>query len=289
MLPSVCRRNISTALSVFVLALCLLSAGRAHAQVSGATVSGTVTDPSGAAVPNAQITVTDVGKQTSRTVTTDSDGFYSVPNLVPGAYDAKVTAAGFSTIVQSGVQLTVGAKQVLNFSMAVGQVTQTVEVTGEAPTVELQSSALGDVVNSTTVVELPLNGRDWTQLATLEPGVNSLQTQMTLSSGFTAPRGNRGWGTQYTISGTRPQMNNYRLDGISIVDYAGGSPGSVLGLSVGVDAIAEFSVLTSNYSAEYGRTSGGILNATTKSGNNQFHGNAYWFIRDEGFDARSCL
>ncbi len=141
------------------------------------------------------------------------------------------------------------------------------------------------MVNSTTVVELPLNGRDWGQLATLQSGVNTLQTQIT--TGFTAPRGNRGWGSQLTISGTRPQVNNYRLDGISIVDYSGGSPGSVLGITMGVDAIGEFSVLTSNYSAEYGRTSGGVINAITRSGNNQFHGDAYWFIRDEGFDARS--
>ncbi len=196
----------------------------------------------------------------------------------------KVTATGFSTKVQSGIELTVGAKQVLNVSMAVGAVTETVQVTTEAPQIELSSSALGNVVNSTTVVELPLNGRDWSQLATLETGVNTLETQTT--SGFTAPRGNRGWGTQLTISGTRPQMNNYRLDGISIVDYAGGAPGSVLGLSLGVDAVREFSVLTSNYSAEYGRTSGGIINATTKSGVNQFHGDAYWFLRDEGLDAR---
>ncbi len=192
MLSRVYRRNISAALSVFVLALCLLSAGRAHAQVSGATVSGTVTDPSGAAVPNAQITITDVGKQTSRTVTTDSDGFYTAPNFVPGIYEVRATAPGFSTKVQSGIELTVGAKQVLNISMAVGQVSQTVEVKVEVPQVELMSSTIGNVVSSNTVVDLPLNGRDWSQLATLEGGVNTLQTQIT--TGFTAPRGNRGLG-----------------------------------------------------------------------------------------------
>lgn len=271
--------------SIVVFSLGFVSPVSTHAQISGATLSGTVTDQSGSAVPNAQITVTDVGKQISRPVTTDSDGFYTVPNLTPGTYEVKVTATGFSTKVQSGIGLTVGAKQVLNISLAVGAITETVQVTTEAPQVELSSSAIGNVVNSTTVAELPLNGRDWSQLATLESGVNKLDTQTT--SGFTAPRGNRGWGSQLTISGTRPQMNNYRLDGISIVDYAGGAPGSVLGLSLGVDAVREFSVLTSNYSAEYGRTSGGIINATTKSGSNQFHGDVYWFIRDEGFDARS--
>src|SRR6266849_8277497 len=120
MLPTVSRRSISAALWVFVLAISLLSVGRTHAQVSGATVSGTVTDPSGATVPNAQITITDVGKQTSLTATTDSDGFYTAPNFVPGMYEARATAPGFSTQVQSGIQLTVGAKQVLNIRMAVG-------------------------------------------------------------------------------------------------------------------------------------------------------------------------
>jgi hypothetical protein len=270
------------AIVVFVLSFCVPIP--TNAQVAGATISGTVSDQSGAAVPNAQVVIKDLGKQTTRTVDTDSDGFYSAPNLVPGNYEVRASAPGFATTVQSGIELTVGAKQSLNITMSVGRVTETVEVTSEAPQVELTSSAIGNVVNSTTVVELPLNGRDWSQLATLESGVSSLQTQIT--TGFTAPRGNRGWGTQLTISGTRPQMNNYRLDGISIVDYSGGAPGSVLGISLGVDAIGEFSVLTSNYSAEYGRTSGGILNAITKSGNNQFHGDAYWFIRDEGFDSR---
>jgi hypothetical protein len=274
-------------LAVVVLSLGLISPILTYAQVAGATISGTVTDQSGAAVPNAQITIRDLGKQITRSVTTDSDGFYLVPNLVPGNYEVRATAPGFSTTVQSGIELTVGAKQVLNVTMTVGQITQTVMVTTEAPQVELTSSAIGNIVNSTTVVELPLNGRDWAQLATLETGVNTLQTQIT--TGFTAPRGNRGWGAQLTISGTRPQVNNYRLDGISIVDYSGGAPGSVLGITVGVDAIGEFSVLTSNYSAEYGRTSGGVLNAVTRSGKNQFHGDVYWFIRDEGFDARSAF
>jgi len=140
-------------------------------------------------------------------------------------------------------------------------------------------------VNSTTVRELPLNGRDWTQLATLQAAVSAIPTQQ--PTGETGARGNRGYGNEVSISGTRPQLNNYRLDGISIVDYSGGSPGSVAGVALGVDAIAEFSVLTSNQSAEYGRTSGGVINAITRSGTNQIHGDAYWFLRDEGFDARN--
>ena len=141
------------------------------------------------------------------------------------------------------------------------------------------------MVNATTVRELPLNGRSWTDLAALQPGVDSIQTQVPFSSG--TDRGNRGFGQQLTISGARPQQNNYRLDGVSINDYSNGAPGSVLGGSLGVDAIQEFSVLTSNYSAEYGKTSGGVVNAITRSGTNQFHGSVYEFIRNNALDARN--
>ena len=142
-------------------------------------------------------------------------------------------------------------------------------MTAEAPAVQLASSDISATVQATTVRELPLNGRSWTDLAALQPGVNTIQTQPSFSTG--ADRGNRGFGQQLTISGARPQQNNYRLDGISLNDYANGAPGSVLGGSLGVDAIQEFSVLTSNYSAEYGKTSGGVINAITRSGTGAFH------------------
>jgi hypothetical protein len=138
-------------------------------------------------------------------------------------------------------------------------------------------------VNSTTVQELPLNGRSWTDLANLQPGVASIETQASFASG--ADRGTRGFGAQISISGARPQQNNYRLDGVSVNDYSNGAPGSVLGGNLGVDAIQEFSVLTSNYSAEYGKTSGGVLNAITRSGTNKFHGSAYEFLRNSALDA----
>jgi outer membrane receptor protein involved in Fe transport len=256
----------------------------AYAQVAGATVSGSVTDQSNSAVVGAEVTVKNVGTGIASTITTNSDGFYSVPNLQPGTYEVTTTATGFSTNVRSGIVLTVGAQQVLNIAMQVGQISQKVEVTGEAPAVELTSSEVSGVVNQTTVVELPLNGRDWTLLATLEPSVNTIGTQQPV--GANATRGNRGFGNQLTVSGTRPQNNNYRIDGVSVVDYSGGGPGSVAGFALGVDAVAEFSVITSNYSAEYGRTTGGIINAVTRSGTNQFHGDAYGFLRSAALDAR---
>src|SRR5581483_8414090 len=159
------------------------------------------------------------------------------------------------------------------------------EVTSEVPAIQLISSDISAVVNATTVRELPLNGRSWTDLAQLQPGVSTITTQPTFAAG--TDRGNRGFGQQLTISGARPQQNNYRLDGVSLNDYANGAPGSVLGGNLGVDAIQEFSVLTSNYSAEYGKTSGGVVNAVTRSGTNQFHGSAYEFLRNSALDARN--
>jgi hypothetical protein len=279
-------RTIAVALLAFVtLTLIFLASAQVRAQVAGATLSGAVTDPSGSAIPGSHLSIKNMATGIARAVETDAAGFYTAPNLSAGTYEVTVTAPGFKKAVQTGIALTVGAEQALNIKMQVGEVSQTVQVTGEVPDIQLTSSSIGAVVSSNTVVELPLNGRDWGQLAALETGVNVVQTQ--LANGATAPLGNRGFGRQMTISGTRPQQNNYRLDGISIVDYSGGSPASVLGLTLGVDAIGEFSVLTSNYSAEYGRTSGGVINAITRSGTNQFHGEAYWFIRDEGFDARN--
>src|SRR5712691_3154776 len=283
---NVFMKKMSGALTLVILfAMSAFWAGQAHAQVSGATLAGTVTDPSGAVIPNAQVSITDVATGVTRNTTTGGAGFYTAPNLLPGTYEIRVTAPGFSTAVQKGITLTVGAQQALDIKMQVGQVSQTVEVTTEAPTVELTSSTISAVVNATTVRELPLNGRSWTDLATLQPGVNAIQAQPLFSVG--GDRGNRGFGAQLTIAGARPQENNYRLDGISLNDYGNGAPGSVLGGNMGVDAIQEFSVLTSNYSAQYGKTAGGVVNAVSRSGTNQFHGSAYEFLRNSALDART--
>jgi hypothetical protein len=268
------------------LVLSMLISLPVSAQVVGATLSGTVTDAQGAAIPNAKISIKNTSTGVTRDITTNESGAYNAPNLLPGSYEVTVSAAGFSTHVQSGIQLTVGAQQGLNVTMAVGEMMQRVEVTGEeGVTVELTSSAIGAVVNSNTVRELPLNGRNWTDLTALQPGVGVVQSQPSYTSG--GDRGNRGFGQQMTISGMRPVQNNYRLDGISLNTYDNGGPGSAIGGNLGVDAIQEFSVLTTNYSAEYGKTSGGVVNAISRSGTNSFHGNAYEFLRNSALDARN--
>lgn len=253
-----------------------------YAQVVGATLSGTVSDPSGAAIPNAQISIKNTGTGVTTSISADSAGFYTAPNLLPGTYDVTVTAPGFATQVESNITLTVGAQQSLNITMKVGQTTEKIEVTGAAPAVQLTTSTISAQVNSTTVRELPLNGRDWTQLAALQPGVGKIETQMSYD---TSARGNRGFGSEYTISGGRTTFNNYRIDGISVVDYANAAPGDVLGIVLGVDAIQEFSVLTGGFSAEYGRAAGGVVNAVSRSGTNAFHGNAYEFLRNSSLDS----
>jgi hypothetical protein len=256
-----------------------------HAQVSGATLTGTVTDSSGAVLTNVQVSIKNQATGEVRSVIVDTAGFYSAPNLLPGAYEVTFTSPGFATAVQNGVTLTVGAQQLLNIRMRIGQINEKVEVQELAPTVDLTTSTVGGFVGRDAVVQLPLNGRDWTQLATLQPGVDSVGS---IQANTGSPdRARRGYGVQMTISGSRPTQNNYRIDGISVNDYTNGGPGSVEGSTLGVEAVQEFSVLTSNYSAEYGRTSGGVINALTKSGTNSYHGDVYEFLRNSALDARN--
>ena len=256
-----------------------------HAQVAGGNISGTVTDSSARVIGNVQIKITNVATGVTREVTTNDEGFYSAPNLLPGTYEVKFAAPGFRSEVHKNIEVTVGASVALDQTLRVGSLIETVEVQSEVPAVQTSSSDISSMVNATTVRELPLNGRSWTDLAQLQAGVSAIHTQPDFSAG--TDRGNRGFGQQLTISGARPQQNNYRLDGVSLNDYANGAPGSVLGGSLGVDAIEEFSVITSNYEADYGKTSGGVVNAITRSGTNQIHGSAYEFLRNSKLDAKN--
>ncbi|MCU1239949.1 MAG: TonB-dependent receptor plug [Candidatus Acidoferrum typicum] len=253
-----------------------------YSQVTGGTLSGTTSDSSGGVIPEAQISIKNTATGITKNVLADSAGYYTAPNLAPGTYSVMVTAKGFSTVV-STVILAVGAQQQLNIAMKVGEISQTVQVTQAAPQIDLTSSTLIGQVGSHTILDLPLNGRDWTSLATLDPGVNLIETQMDYAG---SARGNRGFGAELTISGQRTTNNNYRLDGISINDYANSGPGNVIGAALGVDAIQEFSVLTGGFTAEYGKASGGVVNAITKSGTNSFHGDVYEFIRNSALDSR---
>ncbi|HVS88763.1 MAG TPA: TonB-dependent receptor [Candidatus Acidoferrum sp.] len=271
-------------MTAFLLTLGFLVAIPIYSQVVGGTLSGTITDASGAAIPNATVSIKNVATGVTTNAASNAQGLYNAPNLLPGTYEARVTAAGFDTKAVSNIILTVGAQQVLNFSMKVGTISEKVEVSEIAPDLQLVSSTISGVIDSNTVLQLPLNGRSWTELAALQPGVSTIRAMVSVAS---PDRLGRGLGVQLSVTGGRPQQNNYLLNGVSINDYSNQSPGSILGGNLGVDAVAEFSVLTTNYSAEYGRTSGGVVSAIGRSGTNQFHGSAFEFLRNSALDARN--
>lgn len=265
-------------------AIVLVAGGVCLAQVSGGTISGSVRDSSGRAIARAQVAVKNSETDVFRTMNADNAGIYTIPNLVAGTYQIRASKEGFATLVRSGVLVTVGSEEVIDFKLSPGEVKTEIQVIGTPPAIQLASSALEGTENSATVRELPLNGRDWTTLAQLQAGVTGVyQYPLALSN----QRANRGLGTQVSIGGMRPQGNSYRLDGISINDYSNGGPGSVLGILLGVEAIQEFSVVTNSAPASYGRTSGGVINSITRSGTNELHGSAYEFLRNSALDARN--
>ena len=259
---------------------------RVSAQMVGGTISGTVVDPSGGVIAEVKIAITNASTGSVTNAATNSVGVFVAPNLLPGTYEVSASAPGFSTLVRNPITLTVGQELVLNLTLQIGNTTQQVEVNTEAPTVDLANATVGGVVTERTVEALPLNGRSWSDLAILAPGVHLVGNQPAISS---TDRTKRGMGLELSISGGRPQQNNYLLDGVNINNYTNAGPGSLLGGNLGTDAVGEFTVLTTNYSAEYGRTSGGVISAITKSGTNQFHGSAYEFLRNASLDAANFI
>jgi hypothetical protein len=258
-----------------------------YAQSPNASLSGRVTDLSKAVIVDARILAVNVGTNIRYEGATNSAGEYYVPNLLPGTYRIEAQKTGFSAVIKPDIVLHVQEEVEINFEMGIGSVSQSVTVEGGAPMVDLSTSAPGTVVDSTTVRELPLNGRSWTDLSLLQPGVVGVETQASYTAA--ADRGNRGFGSQVSISGGRVRQNSYRIDGVSVNDYSNGGPGSVLGGTLGVDAIEEFSVLTANTPAEYGRTSAGVISAITRSGTNNLHGSVYEFLRNSALDARNVF
>ena len=271
--------------SILCLLIVLMLPLAVDAQVSGGSIAGRVTDSNGAVLPGAQVAIRNTTTGVTTQLVANDEGAYRASNLLPGDYEITASAANFTSFLQKGVVLTVGADLTIDLKLTAGAVTASILVSDEAPTVDTTTPTISAVVTERTIVELPLNGRDWTTLATLQPGISSIRTQY--ASGGTSSRGNRGYGDELTITGHRPQENNYRIDGVSINDYTNGAPGSAGGVNLGADAVKEFSVLASNYSAEYGRTSGGVINAITRSGSNSIHGSAYEFFRNDALDARN--
>ena len=281
-------RNAASALRGVTVAFVVFSSVLlvpGNAQVAGGTLIGTVSDPSRAVVTNGKVSIEDQATAIARVVYTNEDGLYAAPNLQPGSYIVVASAPGFKDQDRRGVVITVGDREIVDFSLEIEQAatTETVVDSTKGDELHVASSDLAEEVGGQTIREMPLNGRSWTDLAILQPGVVPVVTQPSFTTG--TDRGTRGFGSELIVSGGRPQQNNYRLDGISINDYANGAPGSVLGGNLGVDAIQEFSVITTNASAEYGKTAGGVVNAVTRSGTNEFHGSLYELARNSVFDA----
>ncbi len=265
--------------SLFAFALLLSCGGAVWAQTVGASIQGTITDANGAATPNAKVEVRNVATGINHIVNTDAEGRYRVPLLPPGDYEMRVTAPGFQPLLRRGITLTVGQDAIVDAPLTVGQIENTVTIEATAPTVNLTSAALSGLVTKEEIRDLPLNGRSFQQLALLQTGVSAA-----LAAG-NDPVGGRT--PKITINGARPEQNNFLLDGTDINNVYNKTPGSVAGVLLGVEAILEFQVLTNAYSAEFGRSAGGVINAVTRSGQNNFHGSLFEFHRNSALDAKN--
>jgi hypothetical protein len=256
----------------------LLSTTQVKLQAQTATIQGTVTDATGAIVPGAAIQVKNIGTGTAQDFTTDAQGRYRVPDLGIGDYSVQAAKQGFQTVVRAGITLTVGVESVVDLTLAVGQSTQTVTVEGEVAQVETTSAAVSNLVDQTQMRELPLNGRNVQDLVFLSPGVSQFNSDN--STGFFGHSV-----ATFSVAGSRPEGQAILLDDQLLQNFWGHSSGAAAsGTTLGVEAIAEFQVLTNTYSAQYGGN-GSVLNSVTKSGTNSFHGSAYEFIRNSKLDA----
>ena len=262
--------------AILMLALFGFFSSLAMGQTAG-TISGVVQDPTGAVIPGVSLTVKNVDTGITRMLLTDEQGRYRAVNLPPASYEVEAMLAGFQSEIRRGVVLTVGQEAVVNFGLQVGQVADQVEVTGEAAAVEVSNATISGLVNQDTIRDMPLNGRSFTDLIPLQAGTVLARNNTTTSA--------LGGGAKISISGSRPLTNNFLLDGTDINDPRGAVPGGATGMSLGVDTVREFRVLTNSYSAEYGRSSGGVLTAVTRSGTNELHGTLFEFLRNSALDA----
>lgn len=274
-----CVLGATTRLSLLLFLLVLLFVP-SFAQSTTATISGEVVDEKGALVPGSQITARNINTNATRSTTADDSGRYVIPELAPGEYEVGIEKSGFSRELRRGIILTVGREAVLNFSLKVGSVEQQVVITDDASLVNTTTSEISALVNERTITNLPLNGRDLFQLATLQIGVISIPPALTDPSVESGPGAQK-----LSINGGRIDFNNFMLDGASVNEAQNTTPGSAAGGFTGVDAIREFQILTNNYSAEFGGAGGGIINLVSKSGTNKLHGTLFEFHRNSVFDA----
>jgi hypothetical protein len=258
---------------LFVIAL---TASMLQAQMLG-EITGTVTEPTGAVVAGAVVSVTNVSTNQARQVQTNQTGNYSVPFLVPGVYEIRTELSGFKAATCDAVELQVGAVVRIDFTLQLGEMSQRVEVTGGTPLLTTESTAVGTVIENKRIVELPLNGRDYLQLVALGPNV----TTESGAGGRSGIQGGQRPTEANSIAGQRLEFNNYTLDGMENTDVNFNS----YIIRPSIDALQEFKVQTGVYSAEFGRSASQI-SVLTKSGTNGFHGSAFEFLRNSALDAK---
>jgi Carboxypeptidase regulatory-like domain len=275
-------------LSVLIFALALFTCGRLLAGVT-ASISGTVTDPSGAVVAGATVTATNVDTGVATTLTTNAQGFYSFQSLPLGNYTISVQQSGFKGYAQTGLVLDVNSALVIDVQLQVGSTAEKVEVSADALHVDTESTQMGDVITGKTMTDVPLVTRSYTDLLGLQPGVAQTASQMTgayagpfISAGFAAPQvsGDLDSGA-VSVNGMRESENGFILNGVLVQELGFSGAGAIPNL----DSIYEFRILTNNPDAEYGNYSGGLINVVTKSGSNGYHGNLFEFVRNTDFDA----
>ena len=271
---------------VFVLLIALGTGALSWAQ-TGASISGTITDATGGALAGANVFVKNLETGATRTTTADESGRYVVASLEVGHYEVRVEQAGFSAEVRTGITLAVGQQAEVNLILRVGQVQEAVVVNEDSPVVSVTTQDISGLVGERQVKDLPLNGRSYDQLLTLNPGVVNYTSQRAGGIGTS----NSVVGNMFSSSGRRPQENLYLLNGVEFTSASeiNNTPGGVSGQLLGVDAVREFAVVKDSYGAEYGKRPGAQVNIVTASGTNQLHGNAYEFLRNSALDARNFL
>ena len=263
--------------TLLILALTILFGVSVFGQQITATVYGTISDANQAALNGAKVIVTNEETGFQRTAVSDKGGNYSFPLLPVGQYDLSVEANGFQRYLQKGITLTLNEEVRLNAELKVGAISETVEISTEASLLNFEQGSVGQVIGRAKIADLPLNGRNFLQLASLQAGVTPNVTTITE---FTA--GHPGQ-TNFSVNGLRAQSNNFLLDGTDNNDGFLGTAGGV----PSPDALQEFRILTNAYSAEYGRGGGAVVNIVTRSGTNKYHGSLYEFFRNDVFDARN--
>ncbi|HBY58217.1 MAG TPA: hypothetical protein DEH78_00235, partial [Solibacterales bacterium] len=259
--------------------VCLLALVPACTGQTSATIAGLIEDESGGALKGATVTVRRTETGLLRLTETDAGGRFVVPSLNPGRYQVRVERAGFRPFLQSDLDISVGETLALSITLRVGPVEEAITVVGRPPQINTTSSDLSYLVEGAELRDLPLNGRNYTDLAFLQPGVIAYPHR---DGGSVVAAG-----VGMTVNGLDPRSNVYLLDGTPQNNFTNGPAGSAAGTSLGMETIREFRVEVNNYSAEFGRNAGGQINVLTKSGSNDFHGSVYHYLRNDNFDARN--